>query len=83
MRDNFSAKTKEKLAKGVAYRCSNPNCYKPTIASKKNGDGIINIGEAAHICAASPGGKRYDPKMTAEERSSEKMEYGFVVTVLP
>jgi len=28
------------------------------------------LGVAAHICAASPGGKRYDPNMTNKERSS-------------
>lgn len=27
-------------------------------------------GQAAHICAAAPGGKRYDVNMTPEERSS-------------
>ena len=28
------------------------------------------VGEAAHICAASPGGPRYDPSMSDEERRS-------------
>jgi hypothetical protein len=32
--------------------------------------GITNVGVAAHIRAASPGGARYDPDMTSEERSS-------------
>ena len=31
---------------------------------------MINIGEAAHICAAAPGGPRYDPSMTPEQRKS-------------
>ncbi|PUB82947.1 MAG: hypothetical protein DBP02_13330 [gamma proteobacterium symbiont of Ctena orbiculata] len=30
----------------------------------------MNIGTAAHICAAAPGGPRYDEKMSPEERSS-------------
>lgn len=30
----------------------------------------INLGKAAHICAASPGGPRYDVKQTPEQRKS-------------
>ena len=30
--------------------------------------GEINVGEAAHICAAAPGGPRYDGNMTSDER---------------
>jgi WD40 repeat protein len=32
-------------------------------------DGSVNIGIAAHITAASEGGPRYDPALTAEQRS--------------
>ena len=32
--------------------------------------GLVPIGEGAHICAASPGGVRYDPQQTSEERRS-------------
>ena len=35
-----------------------------------DGDKTINVGEASHICAAAPGGKRYNPQMTSEERKS-------------
>lgn len=70
LRDDFSLKTKEELAKRVAYRCSNPQCRKTTIGPKENNYGTVNIGEAAHICAASPGGARYDEDMTSKERSS-------------
>lgn len=70
MRDDFSQKTKEDLAKRVGYRCSNPQCRQLTIGANESGDGIISVGEAAHICAASPGGKRYDANMTSEERAS-------------
>jgi hypothetical protein len=31
-------------------------------------DGLITIGVAAHICAASPGGPRYNPAQTREAR---------------
>lgn len=67
-RDNFSAATKELLAKRVRYRCSNPNCRKTTIGPSSEGDKIINIGVAAHIKAAAFGGKRFDIRMTKEER---------------
>lgn len=70
MRDDFSAKTKEELAKRVAYRCSNPYCRKPTIGPKESDNGTVSIGEAAHICAAASGGKRYDKNMSAEARTS-------------
>src|SRR5262249_20791802 len=30
----------------------------------------VNIGVAAHITAAAPGGPRYDPSLTSEERKS-------------
>lgn len=68
-RDNFTELIKNKLAKRVSYICSNPNCRKMTIGpdSKK---GINNIGVAAHICAAAPGGPRYDANMTEQERKS-------------
>lgn len=67
-RDNFSAATKELLAKRVQYRCSNPNCRKTTIGPSSEEDKIINIGVAAHIKAAAFGGKRFDIRMTKEER---------------
>ncbi|MEP6145848.1 MAG: hypothetical protein ABJ201_00450, partial [Nisaea sp.] len=35
-----------------------------------DGAGEINIGQASHICAAAPGGPRYDAQMTPEERAS-------------
>ena len=67
-RDDFTAKTKDILAKKVTYRCSNPNCRCFTCGSGEGKEAVVNIGVAAHICAAAPGGKRYDPNMTKEER---------------
>lgn len=66
-RDNFTYAVKNKLAKRVVYVCSNPNCRKLTIGPD-SGNGINNIGVAAHICAAAPGGPRYDENMSEEER---------------
>lgn len=68
-RDNFASTLKNKLAKRVLYICSNPNCRKITIGPDSE-NGINNIGVAAHICAAAPGGPRYDKNMSEEERKS-------------
>jgi len=56
------------MAKRVGYRCSNPNCRKLTCGANDDPENYSNIGVAAHICAAAPGGKRYDINMTPAER---------------
>lgn len=68
MRDDFKKKTIEYLARRVAYLCSNPECIRPTLGSQAGGQGLINIGVAAHITAASVGGKRYDASLSPDER---------------
>jgi hypothetical protein len=71
MRDDFSEKTKQLLAKRVAWKCSFPGCNIPTIGpGLKDSSSIVNLGEAAHICAASANGPRYEPSMTYEQRIS-------------
>jgi len=69
-RDNFTAAQKFRLAKRVNYHCS--ICDAQTSAPKLNSDEAFGIGEAAHIKAAAPGGPRYDPAQTAEERRSSE-----------
>ncbi len=69
MRDDFKNETKEVLAKRVAMRCSNPNCRQSTSGPADDLKKSVNIGVAAHIAAASPGGKRYDISQTNKERS--------------
>jgi hypothetical protein len=67
-RDDFSRSVVDRLAKRVGMRCSCPDCRMPT--SGPDGDGgVTNIGVAAHITAASPGGARYDEALTSEIRS--------------
>lgn len=71
MRDDFSEKTKKTLANRVAWRCSFPGCSRITIAAgHENEEATINLGEAAHIHAASPNGPRYNLDMSNEERTS-------------
>jgi hypothetical protein len=67
MRDDFPMAVKETLARRVGMRCSNPECRKPTSRPKEDPSQAVNIGVAAHITAASPGGPRYDPRLSPEE----------------
>lgn len=69
-RDDFSEQTKTLLSNRVGARCSNPDCQRPTFGSNSDPNKATNIGVAAHICAAAPGGPRYDATMTSEERKS-------------
>jgi hypothetical protein len=70
MRDDFTRTTRDRIAKLAGWRCSFPGCAVDTVGSNSDGSNVIDIGTAAHICAASPGGPRYNPAMTAEERRS-------------
>ena len=69
-RDEFSQSVKETLAKRVGCRCSSPSCQKLTSGPHEDPKKFVNIGVAAHITAAAPGGKRYDPNLSSEERSA-------------
>lgn len=66
-RDDFSARTRRRLAERASFRCS--ICDNLTIGpSAQTDDAVSTSGRASHICAAAPGGPRYRA-MTAEERS--------------
>jgi hypothetical protein len=67
--DRFSARVKQDLAHRAGHQCSRPDCRALTVGPTTSG-GYTNVGVAAHITAASPGGPRYDPGMSSEERSS-------------
>ena len=71
MRDDFTPATKRLLAERAGYICSNPTCRRNQLgpapgASSKS----VNLGKAAHICAAAAGGPRYNELQTAAQRSS-------------
>ncbi len=68
-RHEFPGSTKTKLAMRVAHLCSNPKCRISTVGPATSPDGVASIGKAAHICAAAPGGPRYDSNMSPQERS--------------
>ncbi len=68
MRDNFTKATIDTLSKRASQTCSNPTCRIPTTGPHSDPDKFINIGVAAHISAASPGGKRYNRHLSSEQR---------------
>ena len=53
-RDDFSEKVKRAVAARAGWHCSFAGCAKLTVGpSEEAPDAFANIGEAAHICAAS------------------------------
>ncbi|TXD98540.1 hypothetical protein ES754_06480 [Psychrobacter frigidicola] len=69
--NDFTLSTIRLLRDRVANFCSNPECRKNTIAANlETTDKTTLIGEAAHICAASSGGPRFDPSMSAKDIKS-------------
>ena len=69
-RDDFKQNTKRSLADRVNHHCSNPKCNAPTSGPQEDADKALNVGVAAHISGAAPGGPRYDVTMTSQQRSS-------------
>jgi hypothetical protein len=69
MGDDFSDVVKRALAGRVGHLCSNPECRALTSGPQDDPAKTVNVGVAAHITAASPGGPRYDPELLPEERS--------------
>jgi hypothetical protein len=62
-RDEFSKKVRLAVAARAQWRCSLTGCGKHTIGPSDEGPDAF-----ASICAASPGGRRYDASMTPDER---------------
>ena len=69
MRDDFSPKVKRLLGTRVGFICSNPDCLRGTCGPSDEPASSVNVGVASHITAASPGGPRYEPAMSDDERS--------------
>ena len=68
-RDDLPPRVKDELARRAGYRCSMPTCRAPTSGpSDTRASGASNVGVAAHITAASPGGPRYDEQLSSQER---------------
>ncbi len=69
-RDEFPPRIKTVLANRVGVRCSNPDCQRTASGPNSDPEKAVNIGVAAHITAAAPGGPRYDAGLSEEERKS-------------
>lgn len=70
MRDNFTQRVKLVVSQRCGMRCSNPECRRATIGPHTHWGKVVNIGVVAHISAATPGGPRYDTRLTSDERRS-------------
>ena len=68
-RDDFPDAMKRSLAARVNSCCSKPDCRAPTSGPRADNSKVVNVGVAAHITAAAPGGPRYDPTLTHEDRA--------------
>ena len=67
-RDGFTKLTSRVISARVGSLCSNPHCKRITSGPNSADAQSINIGIAAHITAASPGGPRYDESLSERER---------------
>lgn len=68
VRDDFLASTVRQLRDMAGNVCSQPDCHVHTHGSKAKREGVFSIGVACHINAAAPGGPRYDPSQSREQR---------------
>lgn len=69
-RDNFSDRIVKLIGMRAGYICTNPLCRKLTIGPNQDNEKSLSIGVAAHICAASANGPRYDAFQNAKARKS-------------
>jgi hypothetical protein len=68
MRDDFIEEVKRTCSARVGNVCSNPDCRALTSGPQDDPTKVLNVGVAAHITSAAPGGPRYDPSLSAEAR---------------
>ena len=66
-RADFSQKIKKIISQRAAYRCSYPDCNATLIGPGMEPDAVENIGECAHIYAATGEGPRSNHNLSAED----------------
>lgn len=69
-RDNFNQPTKTEISLRAAHFCSNRRCLRLTAGPPSSVLRGLATGHAAHICAVSPGGPRFDADQSEAERRS-------------
>ncbi|AUX35489.1 MULTISPECIES: hypothetical protein [Sorangium] len=70
-RQDFTSSVRGSLAHRAGYACSSPLCRAPTAGpSDESAHARSDVGVAAHITAAAPGGPRYDETLSEAERTS-------------
>jgi hypothetical protein len=67
-RDEFAEAIKVVVSRRVGSKCSNPDCRALTSGPQEDPAKCTNIGVAAHITAAAPGGPRYDASLSVAHR---------------
>lgn len=70
MSDVFIERTKRAIQDRAGNRCSNPDCRVLTSGPNAHPEKSTKTGVAAHITAGAPGGARFDPSLTTEQRRS-------------
>src|SRR5512140_292343 len=60
--------TKLLLAFRSGGRCAFPGCSTDLTVDAPTGDGVVVVGEAAHIAGENPTAARYDSKMSEDAR---------------
>src|SRR5258708_28308085 len=69
MRDDFPERVKQRLAARAGYLCSNPGGRAPTSGPQLLEEKAVNVGVAAHISSAAPGGPRYNSALPSSQRA--------------
>ncbi len=69
-RVNFPRNVRLVISQRVGGFCSKPGCNIHTTGPHSEPGKVIDTGVAAHITAAAPGGPRFSPYLTNEERKS-------------
>jgi len=65
--DDFPEPVRRAVALRAGYHCSFEGCDQLTVGPSDESDvAVSGVGIAAHISAASPGGRRHDPAMSSE-----------------
>ena len=67
MRIEFLQRVKKRVAERNGYRCSFPQCDKPTIGPAQTADDSVSTGDACHIYSAAKGGPRGQGNLRSDQ----------------